>query len=98
MAAKPLTKSQLISTLAEESGLSKKDVASLFDKLTELAYSHANVGFTLPGIGKISLRNSKAREMVMRFGPNAGKTVKVPAKKKLKFTYTKAAKDAILGE
>lgn len=98
MAAKPLTKSQLISTLAEESGIPKKDVAGLLDSLAKLAYANAEAGFTLPGIGKISLRLSKAREMVMRFGPRAGETVKVPAKRKLKFTYTKAAKEAILGE
>ena len=37
------------------------------------------------------------REMVMRFGPKAGQTVKVPKKKVLKFRVAKAAKDAILG-
>jgi len=33
----------------------------------------------------------------MRFGENAGKTIKVPKKKVLKFRVAKAAKDAILG-
>jgi nucleoid DNA-binding protein len=33
--------------------------------------------------------------MIMRFGPRTGEEVDVPAKKKLKFTYLKAAKEAI---
>ena len=35
--------------------------------------------------------------MTMRFGPKAGQEITVPAKKVLKFRFTKSAKDAILG-
>ena len=35
--------------------------------------------------------------MTMRFGPNEGKEIDVPAKTKLKFTFLKAAKEEILG-
>jgi nucleoid DNA-binding protein len=42
------------------------------------------------------LTKSAPREMVMRFGPEAGKTKKIPAKTKIKFRVAKAAKDAIL--
>jgi nucleoid DNA-binding protein len=34
--------------------------------------------------------------MVMRFGPKAGQEIDVPAKKVLKFRFTKTAKEAIL--
>ena len=54
-------------------------------------------GTSLPGIGKLVLVERAPREMVMRFGPMAGQTVKVPKKKVLKFRVAKAAKDAILG-
>ena len=46
---------------------------------------------------KLVLAESPAREMVMRFGPKAGQTIKVPRKKRVKFRVAKAAKDAILG-
>jgi len=94
MAAKPLTKSQLISTLAEETELSKKDVANLLEKLAELAYGHASVGFTFPGVGKLELKNRKART---GRNPATGEAIQIPAKKVLKFRVAKAAKDAILG-
>nr|VFK64073.1 MAG: nucleoid DNA-binding protein [Candidatus Kentron sp. TUN] len=54
---KPFTKSQLISTLAEGTGLTKKDITSVFDELSFLISQHLRgdgVGeFTLPGILKI---------------------------------------------
>lgn len=94
MAAKPLTKSQLISTLAEESGLNKKDVAGLLETLASLAYKNAEAGFTIPGIGKLELKNRKARQ---GRNPATGETIQIPAKRVLKFRVAKAAKDAILG-
>ena len=62
--------------------------------LTELAYKHAKDTFTLPGIGKLVLVNRKAR---MGRNPKTGETIKIPAKKVVKFRVAKAAKDAILG-
>ena len=59
--------------------------------------NNAKDGFTIPGVGKVSVRQTKARKMVMRFGPNEGKELDVPAKTKLKFTFLKAAKEEILG-
>ena len=67
------------------------------ETIANLAYANAKDGFTLPGLGKVSVRQSAPRTMVMRFGPREGETIDVPAKTKLKFTYLKAAKEAILG-
>ena len=94
---KPMTKSELAATLAEEVGISKKQVAQLLQAQANLAYKQAKNTFVIPGIGKLVLAESPAREMVMRFGPKAGQTVKVPKRKKVKFRIAKAAKDAILG-
>ncbi|MCC6422198.1 MAG: HU family DNA-binding protein [Phycisphaerales bacterium] len=94
---KPLTKSELASQLAEKVGISKKQVSLFFQAQSELAYKQAKNSFVIPGIGKLVLSERAAREMVMRFGPKAGQTVKVPKKKVLKFRVAKAAKDAILG-
>jgi len=92
--AKPLTKSQIISSVAETVGLSKKQVIETVDALVALAYKHAKNSFTLPGLGKIVLVNRKAR---MGRNPATGAEIKIAAKRVVKFRVAKAAKDAILG-
>jgi DNA-binding protein HU-beta len=95
--AKAMTKSEIAANIAEKVGISKKQVSQFFEAQADLAYKQAKNQFVIPGIGKLVLAESAAREMVMRFGPMAGQTVKVPKKKRLKFRVAKAAKDAILG-
>ena len=95
--AKPLTKSQIATTVADKSGITKKQATTALQILSELAYKNAKSSFVIPGIGKVVLANRPAREMIMRFGPKAGQKIKVPAKRVLKFRFAKAAKDAILG-
>jgi len=92
-----LTKSEIANHLAEKVGISKKQVRDFFAAQAELAYKQAKNSFVIPGIGKLVLAESPAREMVMRFGPKTGQTVKIPKKKRVKFRIAKAAKDAILG-
>ncbi len=94
---KTLTKSEVAATLAEQVGITKKQAALFLQAQAELAYKQAKNAYVIPGIGKLVLSERAAREMVMRFGPKAGQTVKVPKKKVLKFRVAKAAKDAILG-
>ena len=96
-ASKALTKSEIAAHLAEKVGISKKQVTIFFAEQAELAYKQAKNTFVVPGLGKLVLSERAPREMVMRFGPDAGKTIKVPKKKVLKFRVAKAAKDAILG-
>ena len=90
-----LTKTATIAAIAEAADISKAQAKATLEALANLAYNNAVDGFVIPGLGKVSIRQTKAREMVMRFGPRTGETVQVPAKKKLKFTYLKAAKEAI---
>jgi DNA-binding protein HU-beta len=89
---KPLTKAATVTVLAEETGLTKKDVANFLDVLAELAYAQAPAGFTLPGLGKLKLVQRAAR---MGRNPATGEAIKIPAKKVLKFSIAKAAKDAV---
>ena len=93
MPSKAMTKSLITAKLAEQNGLTKKQVSELFDSLAALAYKEAKNGFTLPGFGKLVLVQRKAR---MGRNPATGETIKIPAKKVLKFRVAKAAKDAIL--
>ena len=94
---KSLTKSEIASSIAEQVGLSRKQVSQVLQAQADLAYKHAKNSFQIPGIGKLVLAKSKPREMVMQFGEKKGQTIKVPAKTRVKFRIAKAAKDAILG-
>jgi DNA-binding protein HU-beta len=89
-----LTKSQTAAKLSDATGLSKKQVNEFFDALAKLAYKEAKNSFTVPGLGKIVLVQRKAR---MGRNPATGETIKIAAKKVVKFRVAKAAKDAILG-
>ena len=94
MAAKAMTKSQIITKLAEDSEITKKQAAAVLASLADLAYKKAKDGFTVPGIGKLVLVQRKAR---MGRNPATGAQIKIAAKKVVKFRVAKAAKDAILG-
>ncbi|HWX20488.1 MAG TPA: HU family DNA-binding protein [Candidatus Binatia bacterium] len=95
--AKALTKSQIATSVAETVGITKKQSTQCMDALAGLAYKNARNTFTFPGVGKLVLVNRAARTMTMQFGPKKGQTIKVPARRVVKFRVAKAAKDAILG-
>jgi len=92
--AKALTKSQIAASLAETVGLTKKQAVQTMEALVALAYKNAKNSFTIPGLGKIVLKNRKAR---MGRNPATGATIKIAAKRVVRFRVAKAAKDAILG-
>lgn len=93
MAGKPLTKAQIIATLADNTGLSKKEIKNVMEAQQNLAYREAKRGgYTIPGIGKLVVVNRKARK---GRNPATGEAIMIPAKKVLKFRVAKAAKDAI---
>jgi DNA-binding protein HU-beta len=92
--AKPMTKSKIVAALAEAVDLPKKTSAAYLEALASMAYKEAKNGFTIPGIGKLVVRNYKAR---MGRNPQTGEAIKIPARRRLKFVVAKAAKDAALG-
>ena len=92
--AKALSKSQIAASLAETVGLSKKQAVQTLEALVALAYKNAKNSFTIPGLGMIVLVNRKAH---MGRNPATGETIKIAAKRVVKFRVAKAAKDAILG-
>jgi DNA-binding protein HU-beta len=89
-----MSKSKIITHISEDTGVSKKTAAEMLESLANLAHREAKKGFTVPGLGKLVLVNRKAR---MGRNPATGATIKIPAKKVVKFRIAKAAKDAILG-
>ena len=93
--AKPLTKSQVTAAIAEANNLTKKQGTEVLQTLVDLAYKNAKNSFTIPGLGKLVLVNRKAR---MGRNPATGETIKIAAKRVVKFRVAKAAKEAILGK
>jgi len=93
MAKKPMTKNQIIDHLATNAEIPKKAMVAILDDLVGLAYKEAKVGFTIPGLGKLVVNDRKAR---MGRNPATGETIKIKAKKVLKFRIAKAAKDAVV--
>lgn len=92
--AKAMTKSAIVAGVAEAAGITKKQADAAIQALVTMAYKNAKAGFTVPGLGKLVLVNRKAR---MGRNPATGATIKIAAKRVLKFRVGKAAKDAILG-
>ena len=88
-----MTKSQIQTTLAEKTGLSKKQIVTVFDELAALAYTEAKNGFTIPGIGKLVLVNRKER---MGRNPATGEQILIPAKTVVKFRIAKVCKEGVL--
>jgi len=94
MAAKPMTKSQIVAKIAEDNKLTKTQAKDILEGIVALACKEAKKGFTIPGLGKLVVVSRKART---GRNPATGETIKIPAKKVLKFRIAKAAKDEILG-
>ena len=93
-AVKAMTKAQIMTALAEKTGLTKKDVAAVVETLVQMACKEAKkAGFTIPGLGKLVVVSRSAR---WGRNPATGEKIKIKAKKALKFRVAKAAKDAAL--
>lgn len=88
-AAKPMTKTEIVNHFAEKFGFPKQKVREFFDEQARLAAAQAKVGFTIPGVGKLVVREYKARE---GRNPRTGEKIKIKARKRLKFVISAAAK------
>ncbi len=89
-----MTKAQIMQALADKAGVSKKDVATLLDAMTDLAYTEVKKSgeFAVPGIGKLVKVHRKART---GRNPATGAEIQIPAKTVVKFRVAKAAKEAV---
>lgn len=96
------TKTQLFMHIAEDTGLTRKDVASVFDSLADVIEGHVkNRGageFKIPGLMKVKINKkpaTKARKNVPNpFKPGELMDVKAkPARKVVKVLPLKALKD-----
>ncbi len=95
MANQRMTQTQLVRALAEHGEVNNKVARTILDGLAAMAISEVkkNGVFVLPGIGRLVRVDRKARS---GRNPATGETIKIPAKKVVKFRVAKAAKDAIV--
>ena len=96
MANVRMTKTQLVRSLAENvEGINNKIARTFLDELSKIAIAETkkNGVFVLPGIGRMVRVDRKAR---MGRNPATGEAIKIAAKKVVKFSLAKSAKDAIV--
>jgi len=83
MADKPLSKSEILNSLAESTGLSRKDVQNVLDELETLIGKCLTEGaqiFNLPGLLKIYVHHKKATEEREGRNPATGEPIIIKAK------------------
>ncbi len=97
------TKTQIITAISDSTGLSKREVASVFSELGDLITSHmkrrGSGEFTIPDTGvKIRRVKKPARKSRMGRNPATGEPMKIaakPASTVVRVTPLKALKDTI---
>ncbi len=90
-----MTQSQIVHTLADKCEITRKACKSIMDCLAQTAITEVkkNGVFVIPGIGRLVRVDRKAR---MGRNPATGESIKIPAKKVVKFRVAKSAKEAIV--
>ena len=102
MATKAATKSQIMGTLAEETELTKKQVASVFEAMAglikkELGKKGPGV-FTIPGLVKLRVVRKPATKARPGINPFTGEEIMIkakPARNAVKAAPLKALKDMV---
>lgn len=98
--SKMYTKSALLSTLSERTGLSRKEVGAVLTELGVVIEGHVKRGgpgkFAIPGVLKMTVKNVPARKARKGINPFTGEPTifkAKPASRKVKITALKALKE-----
>lgn len=109
MATQPIatkqTKAQILSEIAEATGISKKQVAAVLDSMADLAARHLQKGgsgeFVVPSLGlKLRRVTKPARAARTGINPATQQPIQIPARDAMdavRATPLKALKDVISG-
>jgi len=94
-AATKMTQTQVVKELATACAVNNKVAKQFMTSLAELAMKETkkNGVFIIPGIGRLVRQERKART---GRNPATGETIKIAAKKVVKFRVAKSMKDAIV--
>jgi len=95
MAATKMTQSAMVKELAEATGTTTKTAKQFMTSFADMAVRETkkNGMFVIPGIGRLVRVERKAR---IGRNPATGESIKIPAKKVVKFRVAKAVKDSIV--
>lgn len=100
--SKVYTKGTLLTTLSDRTGLPKKDVGAVLTELTTVVEGHLKRGgpgkFTLPGMLKMTVKNSPAKKARKGINPFTGEPTifkAKPASRKVKVSALKALKEMV---
>ena len=93
--AKAMTQSQIVTAMAEACEIPNAKARQILTFLSDTAIREVkkNGLFVVPGLGRLVRIERKAR---MGRNPATGETIKIAAKKVVKFRIAKSAKDAIV--
>jgi DNA-binding protein HU-beta len=91
-----MTKSQLVQKLADAANISKKQADTVLQTLVQVTVASVKKGdpVKIPGLGTFRKVQTKAR---MGRNPATGEPIKIPARKKVRFSVAKSFKDSVLG-
>jgi DNA-binding protein HU-beta len=91
-----MTKAQLVSKLAEGTGVARKRIDELLSSMIDTVIKTVKKGESvkISGLGVFRLRRMKAR---MGRNPRTGEPIKIPARKKVGFSVAKTFKETVLG-
>jgi nucleoid DNA-binding protein len=99
---KPMTKALIMSEIAENAGLSKKQVSAVFDELAVLIERHIKKRgprqFTLPGLLKIEVKQKPATKARKGINPFTGEETVFkakPARRVVKIRPLKKVKEMV---
>ncbi|MCQ2338390.1 MAG: HU family DNA-binding protein [Paludibacteraceae bacterium] len=89
-----MTKSEIISIIAERTGVSRADVRLFLDKFNEIVFKGLNDDqlVKIKGLGTFKMVSVKARKSV---SVNGGEAIEIPAHNKLTFTAEKVFADMV---
>ncbi|MFN8624844.1 MAG: HU family DNA-binding protein [Candidatus Binatia bacterium] len=92
-----MTKSQLVQKLADVADVSKKQADAVLQTLVDVTVSSVKKGdpVKIPGLGTFRKVQTKAR---MGRNPQTGEQIKIPARKKVRFSVAKTFKESVLGK
>jgi Bacterial nucleoid DNA-binding protein len=91
-----MTKSELVERLAKAGGVTKRQAQALMEGLVTTVVGSVKKGdpVKIPDLGTFRKVQSKAR---MGRNPQTGEPVKIPARKKVRFSVAKSFKVQVLG-
>ena len=89
-----MTKTELVTELARNANLEKRQAKVFLEALTGLVHKEIKRGKEVPltGLGKFRVSKRKAR---IGRNPQTGEPIKIPAKKVVRFSVAKHLKEAI---